>query len=275
MPKIEFFVSNLAHRLARIIIIVFSLCMMLTVFSANTTSAKSTPSENAYIAALPAWQEVLDQFVDDQGRVNFHALAQTPEGIDTIISAIGKVSPSTHEELFPSRNAVLAYHMNTYNALAMYGVLEREIPKNFSSFIKRASFFKFRKVIIGGEKSNLHKYENKVIRPLDEPRAHFALNCMVKDCPRLPKKIFTEQTIEAQLEALTVEFVNSDKHVKVNKEEKRVYVSAIFKFYTEDFVASGKADDLLEYINPYRINEIPSDYTVKYLKYDWTVNRQP
>ena len=98
---------------------------------------------------------------------------------------------------------------------------------------------------------------------------------MVRDCPRLPQQAFTARNLDSMLEAASREFINKEKYVKLDDKKKRVYVSAIFKFYTKDFVASGKADDLIPYLNTYRLDKIPEDYTVKYMKYDWSINSQP
>lgn len=228
-----------------------------------------------YATALVDWAQVLETFVDEQGRTDFVSLAASPQPLVNFVAAIGAYGPATDPAAFESQAAVLAYHINSYNALAMHGVIDEGRPENFDSFFKRAGFFKFRKVMIDGATTNLYDYENKVIRPLGEPRVHFALNCMVRDCPRLPQTAFVAESLDAQLEQLTREFINSDKHVMVDDAKQQVLVSAIFDFYTKDFVASGKTRDLPTYINRYREPPLPNGYKVKYLRYDWTVNQQP
>lgn len=248
--------------------------IMVILFNSSVAFADQS-IDNPYLAALPKWQNVLETYVDDQGRIDFHGVAKNPEGLSTFVEAIETVSPSSNPELFPNRNAVLAYHMNTYNALAMWGVIERDIPKNFSSLLKRASFFKFRSVIIGGKKTNLYDYENKVIRPLDEPRAHFALNCMVKDCPRLLKTAYYAETLDEDLQAASKEFFSKEQHIRFDDSAKKIYLSSIMKFYTKDFTPSGKKQDLITYVNQFSSKQVPQDYQVKFIKYDWTVNQQP
>ena len=169
----------------------------------------------------------------------------------------------------------MAYHINAYNALAMYGVIERRLPKDFGNFFKRASFFKFRKIVIGGEKTSLYDYENGVIRKLDEPRIHFALNCMVRDCPRLPQQPFLADTLEQQLDEVTREFFNKDRHILIDNKQRTLHLSWIMDFYIKDFVASGKSRDLIPYVNKYSKQTVPVDYSVRFIKYDWTVNQQP
>ncbi len=232
-------------------------------------------TENLYQKHLSDWAQTLERFVDDQGRTNFIELEKDTSQLQKFVDAVAKVSPKTHPEFFPSEAHVIAYHINTYNALAMKGIIERGIPKHLNTLWKRASFFKFRSIVIGGKKTNLYDYENKVIRPIGEARVHFALNCMVVDCPRLPKTVFTPETLEQDLQAASVEFFNKPKHIEINTESKKVHLSGIMKFYTKDYVESGKKQDLIGYVNQFRSDEIPSDYRVSFLDYDWTINQAP
>jgi len=232
-------------------------------------------TEADYQAAVAEWSTVLSQYVNTEGQINFIALAKQADALQAYISIIAEVSPSSRPDLFPSQDDVLAFHLNAYNALAMWGVIERGIPNDFDSFFKRLRFFKLRTVVIGKVHTSLYDYENDVIRKLNEPRVHFALNCMVKDCPALPQQPFIAETVSQQLDDVTQAFFNKPKHLLVNHAEQTVYVSEILDFYTEDFVASGIADELLPYIQQYHNQSIPDDYGVKFIDYDWTINQQP
>ena len=83
---------------------------------------------------------------------------------------------------------------------------------------------------------------------------------------------FQTAQLDEQLEQATREFINSEKYVRVDDEKQQIWVSAIFDFYTKDFVPSGKARELPDYINHYRTEPLPVGYKVKYLEYDWAVN---
>lgn len=250
----------------------FVVLLILSIMNtANAFDVKSNP----YQDRLSDWSQILERFVDDQGRVDFQALEKDTTQLQNFVDAIAKVSPVSHPEAFPTQAHVLSYHINTYNALAMKGVIERGIPANFSSLLKRASFFKFRRVVIGGKKTNLYDYENRVIRPLGEPRVHFALNCMVVDCPRLPMRVFTPESLENDLQTAAVEFFNKPKHIEISADKQIVYLSGIMKFYTKDYVSSGKKRDLVAYVNQYRSDPIPTNYKVKFIDYDWTINQAP
>lgn len=267
----------LKRYLLFMLLMMSSLSMVVKAIESNETIDKVTPQSkvNPYIEALPYWQAVLDKFVDEQGRTDFLALAKNSTDLEQFLNVIEAVSPQSHPRFFSNNDAVLAYHANAYNALAMWGVIERDIPKNFSSLIKRASFFKFRSVIIGGKKTSLYDYENKVIRPLGEARMHFVLNCMVRDCPRLPQEVFKAETMQQDLQTAAIEFFTTQKNARADNEKSQLHLSSILKFYTKDYVASGKKQDLVAYVNSFLDTPIPLHYRVKFIKYDWTVNQQP
>jgi hypothetical protein len=218
---------------------------------------------------------VLTGFIDDQGRTDFDALAADHRSLDEFVDYVARVSPATSPERFPRRADVLAYHLNAYNALAMKGVVDEGVTDGFASFVKRQLFFRFRKVTVGGRSMSLSAYENDVIRPLGEPRVHFALNCMVRSCPRLPQEAFSADEIEAQLEAAAREFLNDPRNVRVDAAAREVWLSSILDFYTKDFAPDGKPNSLIAYVNRYRDEPVDPGFSVKFIPYDWTLNRQP
>lgn len=245
----------------------FFLSLMVSSVGAVTKADYEVASEN--------WSLVLALYVDKEGKIDFKSLAKEPEYLKTYIDVIARMSPTSHQAVFTSQAEVLSYHLNAYNALAMWGVIERDIPCDFDSFFKRLWFFKLQTVIVGNKSTSLYDYENDVIRVFNEPRVHFALNCMVKDCPRLPQERFKANTLEEQLSDLTEDFFNKKKHLNIDHQHGFIYVSEILDFYTEDFVDSGKKQDLLVYINQYSVEKIPLNYEVKFFNYDWTINQQP
>jgi hypothetical protein len=226
-------------------------------------------------APLDAWSSALTQFVDEQGRTDFDALAAGRRSLDEFVEYVARVSPATAPELFPRRADVLAYHLNAYNALAMKGVVDEGVSEGFASFFKRQIFFRLRKVTVGGRQMSLSTYENDVIRPLGEPRVHFALNCMVRSCPRLPQEAFSADELDAQLEAAAREFVNDTRHVRVDAAARSVRLSSIFDFYTEDFAPDGERESLIAYVNRYRDEPIDPAFAIEFIPYDWTLNAQP
>ena len=88
-----------------------------------------------------AWARVLQRAVDRQGRLDFTLVARDRTDLDTYLAYVAQVSPPTHATLFPSRADALAYYLNSYNALALYGVILKR-PSDFDSLPARVKFFK-------------------------------------------------------------------------------------------------------------------------------------
>jgi hypothetical protein len=136
----------------------------------------------------------------------------------------------------------------------------------------RQRFFRLRKITVGGRSMSLARYENDVIRPLGEPRVHFALNCMTRSCPRLPQEAFDADALEAQLESAAREFLNDARNVRVDVAAREVWLSSLFDFYTEDFAPDRKRESLISYVNRYRNEPIEPKLTVKFIPYDWSIS---
>ena len=219
--------------------------------------------------AIEAWSRVLDCCVDDRGRVDFVRLAGDPRDLEAYVRYVAEVDPDSDAGSFPTVQARLAHHLNAYNALSMYGVIDLGIPRT-NAGLRKIRFFFLRRYRIAGRKQSLHAYESR-IRALGDPRVHFALNCMSVSCPQLPRVPFRGRDLEPQLDSAARSFVNDERYVQVDAPARKVRISAIFKFYTKDFLV--EAESLLAYINRLRKGAIPADYEVEFLPYDWTINR--
>jgi hypothetical protein len=57
--------------------------------------------------------------------------------------------------------------------------------------------------------------ENEILRKMDEPRIHFAINCASVSCPNLLNEaLHTEAKLEQQLKAVSISFINDKKYYK-------------------------------------------------------------
>jgi hypothetical protein len=217
------------------------------------------------------WTKVSNRTVDDTGRIDFTALTKNHLDLDRVVAFITAVDPISRPQQFPNRESQLAFYVNAYNALAMYGVINAGVPESLGGFTK-FTFFYLRTFTVGGKLISLHSFENEVIRPLGEERVHFALNCMVVSCPRLPRTAFSATTLDGQFNEAAHEFIANPRNVWIDNLKREVYLSAIFQFYTEDFLAH--APSLITYVNRYHHEQIPSDFTVRFIQYNWIVNHQ-
>jgi len=220
--------------------------------------------------ARTAWGRVLAEHVTDTGQVDFACLEKNRSDLDVYIDYVARVSPHSHPQAFPTRAHQLAYHINTYNALAMHNVVDFGIPHALEGFFYRLRFFYLRKQRLGGRKISLYQYENDVIRPCREPRVHFALNCMAVSCPRLPRAPFLPERLDADLDRLTREFFADPRNLQIEHDRERIRVSEILSFYEEDFLLHNES--LAGYVDQFVPDSIPASYDTVFFDYDWTVN---
>lgn len=223
-------------------------------------------------AWLDAWEAVLHRHVDGQGRVDFDGVARAPGPLAEVVRGVAAADPWGRPGSFAAPAERLAFLINGYNALAMHGIVERGIPRSLG-LVGRLTFFTGTAFDVGGRSISLKSLEDDVIRPVGEERIHFALNCMVRGCPRLPREPFRPERLEAQLAAAAREFCGSAYQVRPDLGSRTVGLSRIFDFYTRDFLA--KAPSLVAYVNHWRTEPLPADSAVRFFDYDWTVNRQP
>src|SRR5258706_9298122 len=217
-----------------------------------------------------AWASALSRVVDEKGRIDFAGMAKEPHDLEVYVAWLARVGPATQPASFPTPESRLAYDINAYNALAMYNTITSGMPRDLNAV--KVRFFYKNRFQLGGRDISLYDFENKVIRPIGDPRVHFALNCMARGCPRLPREPFRADLIDPELEACAQYFFSEDRNVKLEPDSKTVRLSQILQFYTDDFLK--KAPSLIAYVNKYREDKIPEAWKVEFIPYDWQLNSQ-
>lgn len=222
--------------------------------------------------ATAAWARVLVKYVDQFGMINFKELQKDNQDLLIFVSVISSVNlkefDSHPNDLGSRKNKKLAFYLNSYNALALYSVIQAGLPL-VNQGLARIQFFVFKKVQVGQRWMSLKYYEDFFIRKEKDPRVHFALNCMAFSCPRLLNEPYRAEVLDFQLDQMTKEFLNNSKHLQVSHQDKLVRLSALFQFFPQDFLMHS--DSLIQFINRYREDSIPSDYSISFLEYDWTL----
>jgi hypothetical protein len=217
------------------------------------------------------WTKVLTRSIDDSGRIDFDSLRQNHVELDRVVAFVAAVDPISQPQQFPDKYSRLAFYINAYNALAMYGVVQAGVPESLGG-LRKFTFFYLRTFAVGRKSISLYKFKNNVIRQLGDERIHFALNCMVVSCSKLPRVAFSAAALDGQLDTAARTFIGDTRNVWVDDAKREVWLSAIFDFYTEDFLA--RAPSLIAYVNRYRATQVPADFNVRFLEYHWTVNHR-
>ena len=233
-------------------------------------SAQVNASRVTLAEAERGYARVLQRHVNDQGEVDFAALRAdaSDAGIRALESYVTAIS-ATQLDAAPTASARLAHMINAYNALSMYNVIDSIIPQSHDGFAK-VKFFLLRKFVIGGTAMSLYAFENDIIRKLNEPRVHFALNCSAVSCPALPRVPFSNDALNEELDRETKKFFAHPENLRIDDTQRTVFFNEILKFYTEDFTPAH-AQNLLAYAQRYSSKSIPLHYAVAFSRYDWTI----
>jgi len=244
---------------------------VLALLAAAGCAVAVPPPRSAPVGRGPArtaWAAVLMRFVDSRGRIDFAAIASDPSDLDRYVAYLAAEDPRSTPSAFLTPEDSLAYYLNAYNALAMYNVLQSGIPPELGTI--KVRFFYRNRLRLGGRSISLYALENRIVRPLGDPRVHFALNCMVRACPRLPREPFEGAHLDSQLDSAARLFFSEERNVRLDASRRTVYLSEILRFYTKDFLA--KAPSLIAYANLYRSEPIPTDWETDFIPYDWSLN---
>ncbi len=263
-----------------------SLFILLAVSAYSTNQIKA--DSGGFDHSL--YRQVLQRFVDDEGRVNYQDLKSNDAALKAYVEKLGNESPENHPELFSSRESQLAYWIDAYNALAIKGVVDHYPTRSVRDVKMFFGFFYRIYYTVGRHRYNLTYIENEIIRKrYQEPRVHFVLVCASVSCPKLQREPFVGEKLEEQLELAARFFINEERNVRLDLAKKRLWLSMIFapgRWYETDFLTwlAGKSprrkpvieDYLRIYLSPERqriLNSNPG-LSHRYFEYDWSLNEQ-
>ena len=121
----------------------------------------------------------------------------------------------------------------------------------------------------------MNEIEHEILRKMDEPRIHVAIVCASVSCPDLRLEAFKADSLNEQLNDQMKMFLqSSEKGMRIDKNNNRVYLSSIFKWFEDDFESRGGVLKFISnYVSPETAKEL-SDFRidVSYLDYNWSVN---
>lgn len=246
------------------------------------------------------YNEVLKEFVDDKGHVDYAGLKANREPHDRFIALMGAVTES--ELASWSSDEQLAFWMNAYNAITLKYIIDH-YPIEKGGLISRALYpaNSIRQIPgvwdelttpVAGSPITLDAIEHEILRvEFTEPRIHMAIVCAAMGCPPLRAEAFVGERIEEQLDDQSIRFLGHPDRFRIDRETGTVHLSSIFDWFGEDFVpvyspANGTFSEhdettaaVLNFVSGY-IAETDAqylkqqDYKVAFTKYDWSLNEQ-
>ena len=223
----------------------------------------STTANSAVNIDHSQWDKLLKKYVDNEGMVNYKGFKKDEAKLGEYLQKLSEKNPTDDWSV----QELLAYYINLYNAATVKLIVENYPVKSIKDI--DGAWTKGR-VAVGDKMLSLGGIENGILRKMNEPRIHFAINCASISCPKLLDVAYTAAKINEQLDRATKEFINSDKNDISASNPK---VSSIFDWYAKDYKVNGK-QDVIGYINQYSKTKINSGVTLSYKNYDWNLNEQ-
>lgn len=209
------------------------------------------------------WTKLLQKHVDAKGLVDYKGFQKDEKMLDAYLDKLASKDPNNDWSV----QELLSFYINLYNAQTVKLIVENYPTKSIKDL--DGPWTKGRARVDGRELS-LGGIENGILRKMNEPRIHFAINCASISCPPLLREAYTAAKINEQLEMATKDFINSSKN---DISENEAEISSIFKFYPNDWKVNGKVD-ITGYINQYSDTQINSNANLTYKNYDWGLNEQ-
>jgi hypothetical protein len=215
-------------------------------------------------------QEVLSEHVKD-GLVDYEGIKKDPKNLDNYLKGVASVTQSQFDSWTQPQQ--IAFLSNAYNAYTIRLILKHyplDSIKDIGNFL--VGPWKQKIVQIFGKTETLDHIEHGLLRKnYSEPRIHFALVCAAKSCPELATEVYLADTLDSQLDRQGKIFFKRQECNRINSEDKTVYISPIFKWFSEDF--EKKSGTVLAFVSPYFPDTKPDEsYSVRYTDYDWSLN---
>lgn len=244
------------------------------------------------------YAEVLNEYVNNTGMVNYRELKAKPERLNSFLAALADLPPATYQKWNDQEK--IAFWINAYNALTLKAIIDH--------YPIRASFFKgflhprnsirhipgvwdTLRFPVMGKRMTLDEIEHGVLRKeFNEPRIHLALVCAARGCPPLRTEPYEGAKLDQQLNDQTRVFLANPKKFRIDRGQGKVYLSPIFKWFGGDFVKTYGTDKafqgfspderaVLNFVSQYlaasdRDYLLQGQYTIAYLDYDWSLNEQ-
>ena len=264
----------------KIFILTVASILFITNLSAKSVTTIGEPQEKTVsISAInhTSFDALLKKYVDSNGDVNYSDWQKNDsDTLETYLESFASASPSKKA----SKNHLLAFWINAYNALTIHGILEKyptSTIRNHTAKLFGYNIWKDLKVTVGDNAYSLDDIEHEILRKMSEPRIHFAIVCASHSCPKLLNEAFDAHKLDAQLSQNAVDFFANPENFELNG--NKVKLSSILDWFGEDFGDNSSA--VLQAITTYlpeedaaALAEAEGNLKVSYLPYSWKLNDQ-
>ena len=244
--------------------------------------------------------EVLKNFVDDKGMVDYTTLRRQRLKLKALLREFENLNPNEYRSW--TKENKIAFWLNAYN-IQMLKIITDNYPIQSSrilrlypgwgpnSILHIKGIWTDYKFLVMDEEFTLSGIDKRFFRKeFDDPRIFFAISKGSLSSPPLRNEPYYGHRLNKQLDEQVQRFLSSPLALQIDTEKQRVYLSSLFqlssygKGFMSKFAIDKKFKDhdpttraVLNFITHYVSRDKVSflevgNYSVKYMKYDWTIN---
>ena len=246
------------------------------------------------------FSDLLNEFVDDNGMVNYRKLRRQRLKLKALVREFDALNPNEYKSW--TKENKIAFWLNAYN-IQLLRIITENYPIQSSrilrlypgwgpnSILHIKGLWTEYKFLIMDEEFTLSEIDKRIFRKeFDDPRIFFAVSRGSLSGPPLRNEAYYGHRLNEQLDEQVRTFLSSPLAFRVDAEKQTVYLSSLFQIssYAREFMDKYAIDRkfkdhepttraVLNFITKYVSQDVASflelgNYSVKYMKYDWTIN---
>ncbi|MFQ5538096.1 MAG: DUF547 domain-containing protein, partial [Gemmatimonadota bacterium] len=250
-------------------------------------SAAGAPLRAQALPDPATFTAVLSEVVTPEG-VRYTLLKRRRAGLDRYLELLARTPAGAVEKA--SKNERLAFWINAYNACMLRLVVDHYPIRRNRGLLSRLkntvadrpanSVWQIEDVFtrphcsVAGALRSQDEIEHQIIRPMGDPRIHFAVNCAARSCPPLWPEAYAGPRLDAQLDRAVRALVRDPRHFRGDPARKVVRLNKVMDWFKEDF---GGEEGLRTFLAPYApppaaaLLRDPAT-RIEFFDYDWTLN---
>lgn len=267
----------------------------------TTKTPPSEPKTAQRVSFHDKCADILNNFVDDRGMVNYKELKRKKLELNRLLDEFAKLDPNEYTS-WPKEDKI-AFWINACNIKMLeiivgnYPIQSTRIlrilwgPDSVRHIDKSIGGIWKSKFIVMDEEFTLAEIQKRFFqKEFDEPRVFFALSLACLSSPPLRNEPYYGYKLNEQLDNQAKKFLSGPEAFKIDREGKVVYLSALLKptWHGKKFVAKFGTDKkfkdqvpeiravlnfLTDYISRGDISFLEvENYTVDYTRFDWNLN---
>ena len=129
---------------------------------------------------------------------------------------------------------------------------------------------------VESQEYSLDEIENKILRPIKDPRIHFAINCASTSCPSLRTTAYSANNINSELDESVKNALRSPMHIQLKKDfwgNQYLSTTKLFQWFKDDFKVEPYESEK-GFIHNYAPAEYKRLNINANLVYNWDLNNE-